>query len=112
VSEPLPPLFQITTDIARQSTLEQVLTALAALTSKVDALMSEDATVAAEVAAEETDLTSLTASYQALAAALSAETGLSQPTLDALAAFKTQLDTLTTTAAASVPASTPPVTGA
>jgi ABC-type transporter Mla subunit MlaD len=112
VPDPLPPLFTVSTDIARQSTLEQVLAALADLTTKVDALMSEDSAVAAEVAAEETDLASLTASYQALAAALSNESGLSQPTLDALAAFKTQLDTLTTTAAASVPVVTPPVTGA
>jgi ABC-type transporter Mla subunit MlaD len=111
VSGPLPPLFTVSTDIARQSTLEQVLAALADLTTKVDALMSEDSTVAAEVAAEETDLASLTSSYQALAAALANEDNLSPATLTALAAFKTQLDSLTGTAAADVPAAAPPVTG-
>ena len=64
-------------DIARETTqldVQAALTAIQAtlidLSGKVDTLMSEDATVADEVAAEEADLTSLTASYQALVTAL------------------------------------------
>ena len=54
-------------DIARETTQTDIQSSLVAiqeilttLSGKVDALMSEDATVAGEVAAEETDLTSLT----------------------------------------------------
>ena len=108
-------------DIARETTQTDIQSSLVAiqeilttLSGKVDALMSEDATVAGEVAAEETDLTSLTSSYQALATALESEDGLSPTTLAALATFKSQLDTLTGTVAADVPVTppVPPVTGA
>jgi hypothetical protein len=101
-------------DIASQATLLAVLQALQDLTGKVDALMTEDAAVAAAAADIDTKITAaneMLSSLQALILALQAEVAaghLSQATLDALA--KAQSDTGTFAAAlqADVTTDTPP----
>jgi peptidoglycan hydrolase CwlO-like protein len=110
-----PPLISVS-DVARQSTLEQVQAALTDLAAKVDQLMSEDSTVAAEAAAIETDVTNLTTAVtalQSLISSLQAEVtagALSPATMDALAKAEADLGTITSTAQADVTADTPPAT--
>jgi chromosome segregation ATPase len=125
MSEPLPPLLTVQTDIARQSTQQagfaavlQALTALttrvSSLTDKVNILMTEDATVAAEVAQIEADTAAtLTAirSVQALFTQLQAEVAagnLSQTTLDALTKAQQDVAALSTEAQADAAADAPP----
>lgn len=80
--------------------------------------MSQDQTIAAEAADEETSIQAATvalSSIQGLLSALQAEGQLSQPTLDAAAKVQSDLDTLATTAqsdlTADQPATTPPAAG-
>jgi hypothetical protein len=70
--------------------------------SQLGVIVSQDNTVSGEVAGLVTDFNSLVTSYNALVAALGTENGLSQTTLDALAAFKTTLDAQTATEATEV----------
>lgn len=116
MTEPLPPLIAV--DIARQSTLTQILSSLQDLSRKVDILMTEDATVSAEVtqiAADEAATLTAIRSLQALVAALQAEVAagnLSQATLDALAQAQAASDALRTEAEADVAADSPPAPSA
>lgn len=116
MSDPLPPLF--TTDIARQSSQQAgfnaILAAIAALSGRIDELMTQDAATAAIAAKIETDqqavLTAL-GSVQSLFAELETEVAagsLSQATMDALTKAQTDMDALAATAAADVTADTPP----
>ena len=121
VTEPLPPLIQVATDIARQSTLNQLLSGQAALTTavadlsrRVDILMSQDASVAAAAARIEADEAAVLAalrSIQGLVEALQAEVAagnLSQATMDALAKAQADMDALRTEAEADAAADAPP----
>ena len=110
MTEPLPPL--ITTDIARQSTLTQILTAVQDLSRRMDILMSEDATVAATAARLETAATAEAAAIsalQGLVVALQNEPApLSQATLDALDAAEKHVTAATAAGTADVEADSPP----
>lgn len=112
MTEPLPPLF--TTDIARQSTLTQVLAAVQDLSRKADIIMSQDAAAAAAAARIETDEVAVLAvlgSMQSLITALQAEVAaghLSQATMDALARAQADMDTLSVQAQADAAADAPP----
>lgn len=116
MTSPLPPLF--TDDVARQSLMNQGFAALqaavAALSRKVDDLMSQDASVAAAAArieADETDVLAALRSQQALIASLQTEVAagnLSQATQDALAKAQADMDKLRTEADADVAANAPP----
>jgi hypothetical protein len=125
MSEPLPPLFTLSADIARQSAQQAgfaaVLQAIAdltaqvtSLTDKVDILMTEDATVAAEVqqiASDEALTLAALRSLQALVQALQAEVAagnLSQATMDALSQAQADMAALRTEAEADVAADSPP----
>jgi ATP-dependent exoDNAse (exonuclease V) alpha subunit len=120
MTEPQTPFL----DLARQSTLTKILTLVqetaqivASLNQKVTQLMSEDSTVAAEVAQIEVDQQAvLTAirSQQALLSALQTEVAagnLSQATLDALTKAQTDMDALNTEAQADVAADNPAPSG-
>jgi hypothetical protein len=121
VTEPHPPFL----DIARQSTLNKILATVqelaqivTSLNMKVTQLMTEDATVAAEVGQIEVDqqavLTALR-SQQALLTALQAEVAagnLSQATLDAITKAQADMDALSTEAQADVAADNPAPSGA
>jgi hypothetical protein len=116
VTQPLPPLF--TDDIARQSLAAQgfaaVQAAIADLSRKVDALMSEDATVAAQVSqisADEQLTLAAIRSLQNLVGTLQGEvtTGnLTPATRDALAQAESAMAALRTEAQADVTTDTPP----
>lgn len=114
VTEPLPPLITITTDIARQSALDRVLAAVTDLSGKVDVLMTQDAIVAAAVSRIEADQQAvLTAvnSLQALIETLQAEVAagtLTPATMDALAKATADMDALKATAEADVAKDIPP----
>lgn len=125
MTEPLPPLISLTTDIARQSTQQDgvaaVLRAIAAqaakidsLTDKVSILMTEDAAVAAAAQAEEADIKATLAavrSLQGLVTSLQAEAAaghLSAATMDALTQAQHDLAVLRGEAAADVVADAPP----
>lgn len=88
----------------------QVRNLLNQINTKVDKLMTQDATIAAEAAAEETSIGAITtalASIQALLVSLQGETALTPATLAAAAQVQTDLGTLASTAAADVTADTP-----
>lgn len=116
MTQPLPPLF--TDDIARQSLAAQgfaaVQAAIADLSRKVDALMSEDATVAAQVSqisADEQLTLAAIRSLQNLVGTLQGEvtTGnLTPATRDALAQAESAMAALRTEAQADVTTDTPP----
>lgn len=114
MTEPLPPLITITTDIARQSALDRVLAAVTDLSGKVDVLMTQDAIVAAAVSRIEADQQAvLTAvnSLQALIETLQAEVAagtLTPATMDALAKATADMDALKATAEADVAKDIPP----
>lgn len=91
-----------------------ILAALLRIEQKVDKIMSEDATIAAEAAAEETDIQAISgalASIQALLVALKGQGGLSQATLDAAAKVEADLGQLAGTAQADLAADQPPTPG-
>lgn len=118
MTEPLPPLIQVTTDVARQSTLTQILGIAQDLARKVDILMSQDASTAAAAARIEVDeeavLTALR-SQQALLVALQAEVAagnLSPATQAALVKAQADMDALRTEAEADVAADNPAPSGA
>jgi uncharacterized coiled-coil protein SlyX len=121
----LPPLFEFISDVAHQSTLNQVLAQqatildgmahlskqLSTLNRKVTKMGTEDATVAAEVAdidAQATVTNTALTSVQALLVALQAEGNLSPATLAALTQAQTDMDALSAQAQADVAADTPP----
>jgi hypothetical protein len=116
MTTPLPPLFS--DDIARQSLMNEGFAALqaavAALSRKVDDLMSQDASTAAAAArieADEQDVLAALRSQQALITALQAEVAaghLSQATVDALNQAQADMDKLRTEADADVAANAPP----
>jgi hypothetical protein len=116
MTTPLPPLFS--DDIARQSLMAEgfaaVQAAVAALSRKVDALMSQDQSVAAAAArieADEQDVLAALRSQQALIASLQAEVAagnLSPATQAALAQAQADMDKLRTEADADVAANAPP----
>lgn len=120
MSQPVPPMVVIadiareTTQVAIQLALTEVQAAIAVLTEKVDTLMSEDATVAAEVAAEEADIGKLTVavgSMQDLIVALQAEVtagALTPATMAALAKVQTDLAAVRGVAEADVIKDIPP----
>lgn len=116
MSQPLPPLFGITTDIARQSVLDQVLSLLQEVNRKVDIIMSQDASIAATAARLETAATAEAAAIsalQGLVVALRNEPApLSQATLDALAAAEAHVTSATAAGTADVAADNPPPSGA
>lgn len=94
-----------------------ILAALNRIEQKVDQLMSEDQTIAAEAAAEETDIQAIGAaltSIQALLTALQGEGNLSPATQAAAAQVQTDLGNLAATAQSDLsadqapPATTPP----
>ncbi len=102
-------------DIASQETLLAVQQALADLILKVEALMTEDQTVAAAAARLEADATTENATLtalQGLITALQAQVAAGQPVSDAtnaaLAAAVAHVDTVTATGTADVTADTPP----
>lgn len=93
-----------------QPSNKQILAAITTLTQKVDQLMSEDSTIAAEAAAEEASITAIgtaLASIQALLLQLQNEGSLSPATLAAAAQVQTDLGNLATTAQADVATDTP-----
>lgn len=116
MTTPLPPLFS--DDIARQSLVTEGFAALqaaiAALSRKVDDLMTQDVSVAAAAArieADEADVLAALRSQQNLITALQAEVqagNLSQATVDALNQAQSDMDKLRTEADADVAANAPP----
>ena len=118
MTEPLPPLFSLTTDIARQTTQQKgiaaVLQAISALSAKVDLIMTEDAAVAAKIQQISDDTAATLAAVRALQSlitALQAEVSagnLSQATLDALDAATAASDALRGEAEGDVTSDTPP----
>lgn len=117
MTEPLPPLITITTDIARQSTLTQVLAAVQDLSRKVDILMTEDATVAATAARIEANVSATATavnSMQALIESLKTEVAaghLSPATMTALSQADSDLSALRSGAEADAAADSPPPAG-
>jgi hypothetical protein len=91
--------------------IRDILAVVNQINVKVDQIMSQDQTIAAEAADEATDIANLTTAVdamQALIVALQGETGLSPATLAAAAAVQTSLDALTATAQGDVTTDTPP----
>lgn len=112
----MPPFFDLGRESSHQqilSLLRSTLAAVQLLNRKVDTLMSEDATVAAEVTEIEADQAAIKTaleSTQALVVALQAEVAggnLSQATLDALTQAQSDLDALNAEAQADVATDTP-----
>ena len=127
MSEPSLPLIELKHDFARQSTMvssfaavNQAIAAVAAtlqtLTDKVNILMTEDATVAAEAAQIEADQAATKTALESVQALLvtlqgevtSGSAQLSQATLDALAKAQTDMDALAAEAAADATQDAPP----
>ena len=93
----------------------QILALLQQINGKVDKLMSQDSTIAAEAAAEETSIGSITTaltSIQALLSSLQGETALTPATLAAAAKVESDLAALATTAEGDVTTDTQPATPA
>jgi chromosome segregation ATPase len=91
--------------------VSKILTVVQQIQTEMRQLMSQDATIAAEAADEETQITSISnslSSIQALLGALQGEQGLSDATIAAAVKVQTDLDALGVTAAADVTADTPP----
>jgi septal ring factor EnvC (AmiA/AmiB activator) len=98
------------------ATLAAIQRAITILDTKVTKLMTEDATIAAQVAAEEVDIQQLTAAFtsvQAFIATLQAEiaagaSNVSAATLTSLTQLKTDLDAVTATGSADAAADVTP----
>jgi allophanate hydrolase subunit 1 len=105
-------MMQVTTfGYGRHRTDTLILAAILRLEQKVDQLMSQDQTIAAEAAAEEADIQAVStalASIQALLVTLQGEQGLSEATLAAAAQVQTDLGSLASTAQADEAADQPP----
>jgi hypothetical protein len=89
----------------------KILAAVAALDTKVSAIMSQDSTISGEAAAEETSIGQIgtaLASIQALLTSLQGEQGLSTATLAAAAKVQTDLAGLATTAESDATSDAPP----
>lgn len=100
--------FELPSQVSKILTIvTQTQQQVSQLQQEMRQVMSEDATIAAEAAAEETSITSIGQSLQGLLAALGNEQGLSPATLAAAAQVQTDLANLATTAQSDVPPAAP-----